>query len=1106
MFPKPIHKTAAVLLCGVLMTAARAEKKPAANGTPKARVTELRCEYRVNPEGIDEPRPRLSWQLAAVPGNDESVPRGTAQSAWRVLVAGSAEALARDEGDLWDSGWVASDQSIQNEYAGKALASRQACFWKARVRDRNGVETPWSEPARWSMGLLSEADWTARWTGLDEPETTARERTLDGCAWIGFAGGGPGLSDAPVARFYRKVFELPEGRAVETAVLRTAADNSFECWLNGERVSKGNGWRTARARTVTATLRPGKNTLAVKVENAGVTPNPAGLATALEVRFAGGDGLVVGTGADWRCRGRIEEGWEKAGFDDAAWPAARVLGKIGMAPWGAVSTGGDEERRLPARQARKEFATPAGKKVVRATLYASGLGLSEFRLNGEKIGDHVLSPGCTHYTKRVLYVTHDVTGKIRAGRNALAVWLGNGRFYAPRTAEPKETLNYGFPKFIAQLELHYDDGTREAVVSDGTWRLTDKGPILANNEYDGEEYDARREFAGWDSPGFDDSGWENARVVAPPGGALCAQMAEPIRVTGEIHPVAVTEPRPGVHVFDMGQNMVGWTRLKVRGAAGTVVRMRHTETLKDDGTLHMDNIRGAKVTGIYTLKGDAAGETYEPRFTYYGFRYVEVEGLPEKPGVDALTGRVVHDDVAAAGDFECSAPMVNAILRNVRWGVRGNYRSMPTDCPQRDERLGWLGDRSEESRGETYLFDIAALYSKWLQDMRDAQRGDGVIPDVCPPYWPLYRDNVTWPATGVIVPDMLRTHYGDTRVVARHYDAMARWIAHIASLAKDGIVERDIYGDWCVPPEEQTLIHSKDPARRTAPALLATSYYYHCLKLMARHARVLGKAGDAADYEARAAATGEAFNRRFFNAEAGLYDNGSQTSCVLPLAFGLVPEKERGRVFAHLAGKITGETRGHVGTGLIGGQWLNRVLSGGGRPDLPFGFATLKTYPSWGYMIEKGATTIWELWNGDTADPAMNSGNHVMLVGDLVVWLHENVGGIAPDPERPGFKHIRLMPDVVDGLEWARASHRSPHGLIRSEWTRRGGVFGWKVTIPANTDATLRIPFAVGAGKVTEGGKPLEAAPGVRLVADGADGVTLALAPGEYYFRANIAE
>jgi alpha-L-rhamnosidase len=739
------------------------------------------------------------------------------------------------------------------------------------------------------------------------------------------------------------------------------------------------------------------------------------------------------------------------------------------------------------------------KKVRRATVYFSGLGVSELYLNGRKVGDHVLSPGLTEYPKRAFYVTYDVTRQLRREENALGVILGNGRFYSPRSRAYSSMPSYGFPKLLLQLRIEYDDGSISDIVSDDSWKLSADGPIVANNEYDGEEYDARKEFPRWSKPGFDDSSWKPVQLVSSPVGALVAEMIEPIRVTQTLKPRSVSEPKPGVYVFDMGQNMVGWCRLLVSGPAGTKVSLCHAETLNPDGTLYLANIRGAQVTDTYTLKGRGR-EVWEPRFVYHGFRYVELKGLPRKPNLSSLEGRVVHDDLESAGEFVCSNPLLNRIYTNVVWGVSGNYRSIPTDCPQRDERQGWLGDRSEESRGEMYLFNDAALYGKWLRDIADAQKTNGSVPDVAPSFWPIYTDNVTWPSSGVIVPESLYRQYGDLDVIAQHYDSARKWIDRMLTYATNGIIAKDQYGDWCVPPENPALIHSADPARKTDGALLATSYFYYDLRLMEQYATLLGKTDDAKRYASLADEFKTAFNAKFLKRELGQYDNGTQTSCVLPLAFGLVPDNARREIFEHLVHRIINESKGHIGTGLIGGQFLNRALSDNGRPDLAYTIATQHDYPGWGYMIEHGATTIWELWNGNTADPAMNSGNHVMLVGDLVIWFYEYLAGIRPDLDQPGFKHIILKPCPVGDLTFVRGTHRSPYGLVVSEWRNENGKFDWRVTVPANTTATVFVP-ATDAATVAEGGKPAATVPGVRFVRMEEDRAVFEIGSGEYRFQ-----
>jgi alpha-L-rhamnosidase len=719
-------------------------------------------------------------------------------------------------------------------------------------------------------------------------------------------------------------------------------------------------------------------------------------------------------------------------------------------------------------------------------------------LNGAKVGDHVLSPGLTDYDKRALYVTFDVTRQVAAGKNAIGLILGNGRFYAPRAAS---TRNFGYPKAILRLDIEYQDGSSAAVVTGPEWKLSTHGPILANNEYDGEEYDARRELIGWDRPGFDDSAWAAAQAVAAPAGPLAAQMANPLRVVETLHPVSVKLLQPGVWIFDMGQNMVGWCRLHAAGPKGAQVKLRHAETLAADGSLYVANLRSARSTDIYTLKGEGA-EVYEPRFTYHGFRYVELTGWPgpAAPTAAALEGRVVHDDMQPTPDFSSSSDMLNRIHHNVFWGIRGNYRSIPTDCPQRDERQGWLGDRSQVSRSESYMFDIAAFYSKWEQDIADAQRADGSIPDVAPNYWPLYNDDITWPSTFLFVPGMLYDQYGDRRVLERAYPAIKKWIEHERGYLKDGLMPKDMYADWCVPPEDPKLIHSKDPARVTNPTLIATAYYCHLLRLAARYARMLDQPADATGYDALAEQVNAAFQKRFLKPATGVYDNATQTSSVLPLFFNLAPAENRAALLASLVNNIEHVTNGHVGTGLVGAQFLMRTLTDNGRSDLAYEIATQPTYPGWGYMVSKGATTVWELWNGDTADPAMNSGNHVMQIGDLAVWMYEYLAGIRPDPANPGFRHILIHPYPAGDLTFVKASHQSLYGKIATSWKKDGGAFTLEVSIPPNTSATVWMP-AKDAASVTESGRPVARARGVKFLRTEGDSALFEIESGDYVLK-----
>jgi alpha-L-rhamnosidase len=1041
----------------------------------------LQCEYRVDPMGIDVGNPRLSWQV-------QSDKRNQSQSAYEILVADGKKLLENNQGDLWDSGKITSDETVGIIYSGKPLTSGLPCFWKVRVWDQHGRASAWSKPARWSMGLLDHTDWQGQWIGLDQGE---RPYDLGGATWIWFPEGNPAESAPVGTRYFRHAFELPANQFVRTAIITITADDAFHLFVNGREAGSGDSWGNPQTISVVTLLKPGKNVLAVEARNVGNVPNPAGLIGKLKVVFDQGNTLTLVTDDSWKSTADAEHGWNALDFDDAAWATARPLGEYGALSWGIIE---NPDRRLPARYLRHEFTVE--KKVRRATAYICGLGLFELYLNSHKVSDDVMSPALSQYDKRAFYLTFDVTDQLKRGDNAIGVVLGNGRFFSPRAG----MQSFGYPKLLLQMNIEYTDGTTTRVVSDGNWKVTTDGPIRANNEYDGEAYDARMEMPGWCAPNFDDSKWQPVQLVKPAAPVLSAQIGEPMRVMDTLHPVAITNPKPGVYIFDLGQNMAGWCQLKVSGPSGTVVKLRHAESLKPDGMIYTDNLRTAKAEDIYVLKGQG-GEIYEPRFTYHGFRYVEVMGFPGKPTLSAIEGRLVYDSLPTEGQFACSNPLLNQIYHNIYWTTRDNYRSMPTDLP-RDERQGWMGDRQEVSKGETYIFNVAPLYAQWLADIRDDQNPNGSVPDVCPAYWLLYQDGVVWASTYIIVPQMLYEQYDDPGILQQHYASMKKWIDYMSGFLEDGIMPRNTYGDWCFPPRspaEMTVINSSDPKLTTSGILMSTAIFYHDLQLMARSARLLGKESDAEYFVRLADKIKVAFNRRFFHSELGYYDNGTQTSCVLPLAFGMVPDEDKTSVFNHLVKEITVDSDNHLATGLIGGHYLLRVLSDNGRPDLAYTIATQTTYPSWGYMVSKGATTIWELWNGDTADSGMNSRNIVMLIGDLDIWLHEYLGGIRPDPEAPGFKKVIIEPEPVGDLAWARESYDSVRGPINSEWHQSTGQFDLQVTIPANTTATVYLP-ANDIKSITESGRTLTKVTGVKSAKMEGDRAVLEIDSGSYHF------
>lgn len=753
--------------------------------------------------------------------------------------------------------------------------------------------------------------------------------------------------------------------------------------------------------------------------------------------------------------------WSMGILEEVEWKA-QWIGLDKAMPW-------DDETyysRLSVRYARKEFS--AKKQITRATVHISGLGVYELFLNGKKAGDQVLAPAPTDFGKTALYNTFDVTSLIQQGQNAIGIAMGTGRYYNMRqTYKPWKVPTFGYPKARMMLILEYSDGKTETISTNDNWKLTADGPVRSNNEYNGEEYDARKELKGWDMPGYDDSGWGKAQRVRFPGGVARAQMMPGMKIVDKLSPVSV-KPLGNKFILDMGQNMAGWLRIRVKGDSGDSVVLRFAETLQPGGELYTENLRSARQTDVYILKGDKNVEEWAPAFVYHGFRYVEIRGLKYQPSVTDFIGEVVSDEMEQTGSIETSNAVLNQVLKNAWWGIRDNYKGMPVDCPQRDERQPWLGDRATGSWGESFLFDVNNMYTKWAGDIRDAQRQDGCIPDVAPNYLTYYTDNVTWPAALPFLCDMAYTQYGNTKPMIDSYAAIRKWMSHMEKNYLSGyLMTKDEYGDWCMPPEDIKMIHSQDPKRITDGTLISTAYYYKILNTMARFAHIQGLKQDEKDFITLAGKIKTAFNDKFFRTDSLFYGNNTATSNLLPLAFGMVPRQYQDTVAKHILHTVVpANTVSQIGTGdlnitcgVIGIQWLMRELHRMGRQDVAFALASNSKYPSWGYMAANGATTIWELWNGNTADPAMNSGNHVMLLGDLLVWAHENMAGIKSDTHQVGFKHIILKPGFeIPDLEYINASYITPYGKIVSNWKKTLMKLHWEVSIPVNTTAELHFP------------------------------------------------
>ena len=1046
-----------------------------------AHVAALRCEYRVNPLGMDVSQPRLSWIL-------ESGRRGEKQTAYQVEVADSEAALRADRGDLWDSGKVPGDQSAHVVYGGKGLRSGQRAWWRVRVWDKEGRASAWSAPNWWEMGLLTQSDWKAQWIGGQAAAESTAERNED-VRWIWYPEGNPRASAPAGERYFRASFDVPAEKKVKEATLAVVVDNSFVASINGTGVGTGGGWQGWHVMSVTRSLHSGKNLVAILGHND--SEGPAGLAAVLKIAYTDGTTQRAATGAGWKASNAPADKWMTASYDDSAWKSALAFARLGEAPWDKIE---EESPAVPPPYLRKSFSLD--KPIKRARIYASALGLYKLYVNGSRISTDLLTPGWTDYRKRVQYQTYDVTKALKPGDNALGLAVGDG-WYAGYVGFGHRNHHYGLkPYALAQLEVQYADGTTQTVVSDGSWK-TATGPLQMSDMLMGETYDARQELSGWASPGFNDAAWKAAdaqeRLLSEDAGTLryldvaagkqpatrlssgplVAQYGPTVQAMLELRPKKITEKPGGAFVFDMGQNMVGWARLKVKGAAGTTVTLRFAEMLNPDGTVYTTNLRSARATDTYTLKGGGT-EVYEPNFTFHGFRYVEVTGYPGKPGMEAITGIVIRTAAPQTGTFECSNPMVNQLQHNILWGQMGNYLEVPTDCPQRDERLGWMGDAQIFVRTGCFNMDIAGFMTKWTQDVVDAQSTEGGFSDVAPRLVDPSDGAPAWGDAGIIVPWTIYQCYGDTRLIERRYNAMAAWIEYIHNPNPDLIWRNranNNFGDW--------LSIGADTPRD----VLATAYFAYDASLMAKMAHAIGKEEDARKYSALFEGIKEAFNRAFV-APDGRIKGNTQTCYVLALRFGLLPESLRAKAAGYLVEDI--EKRDwHLSTGFVGVGYLTPTLTQTGHLDVAYRLLNNDTFPSWGYSIKQGATTIWERWDGWTQekgfqDPGMNSFNHYSL-GSVGEWMYKSVAGIDLDPDQPGYKHILLHPRPGGGLTYAKASYNSLYGKIVSEWHLEEGGLWYHIEVPANTTATVFVP-AKDAAKVKEGLRKTDTSAGVHFL------------------------
>jgi alpha-L-rhamnosidase len=1028
----------------------------------------LRCEYMVNPLGIDQTSPRLSWRSS----NSE---RNWKQAAFEILVASTPERLSAGNSDVWDSGKNNSAESVDIVYRGPVLESRHRYYWKVRAWDAAGQTSESDEPAWWEMGLLHTEDWKAKWIAWNNPEDQADR---EGIRWI-WLKGQDALAVVPKASAAFRVSVTLKEKPRDAALL-LAVRGDFTATVNGHEVGRKREWGAFDRRDISDELVVGKNSIEVHLTapdvprrgpNAEATTSKAALAALIKIKLNGGTVIRIPT----------SEKWEAVQEKESSGQPAQTVGDLTDKRLG-------DPGPLPQPAACLRRTLTVSKNVHSARIYVTALGSYRVYLNGSRIGPDVLTPDFTEYRKRVLYQTYDVTNLLTNGNNAISALLGDGWYGSPLTWAG---MHFFSPpnRFRAQLELDYADGSHETVITDDSWKAA-ASPIIASQIYGGEVYDARLEQEGWKAANFDDSRWSSTVVSEAPSIAVSSQITDPARVIATLDPKQVTPLANGAYIFDMGQNMVGWVTLKAKGAAGTKVRLRFAEILNPDGTIYTENLRNADATDVYILRGGDE-ETFSPHFTFHGFRYVEVTGYPGVPSLDVLKGEVVS---SVSGDpvarLTTSSDLVNHMWSIGIWGQRGNFLSIPTDCPQRDERLGWMGDAGVFWRTGSYNFDIAAFSQKFMQDIVDAQTSQGAFTNVSPNTLPFggggtegtsaWNEGMVgapgWGDAGVIVPWTTWMQYGNKAIIEQNWDAMRRWMDFIQSRNPDFLRKKGVgpnFADWLAPDEHT----NKD--------LLATAYWALIAHMMSQMAHTVGKEDDAKRYDDVVQNIRSAFQKAYIkdNGEVG---TGTQTSDVVALYTKMAPTALEPLLVDKLVKEI--ESRNwHLSTGFLGTPFLLFTLADHGRSDVAYRLLLNDTYPSWGYMLSKGATTWWERWNGDTGDPSMNSYNHYAF-GSVIAWVYRYAAGIDTTPDAPGFKEIVIHPHLDSRMTSARAEYESVYGKIVSDWSGTpAGPFSLKVTIPANTSAKVFLPAIPGA-HLTEDGNPVasEQEGGSRVVVIGA--------------------
>jgi hypothetical protein len=1003
--------------------------------------TDLRCEYRHNPLGIDSLSPRFGWVL-------ESNQQQQRQTAYRIIVASDPDKLSKDIGDLWDTGKIDSTDAIQIPYLGKPLQSNVQCFWKVRVWDRDGRASPWSAPAEWTMGLLKPDDWHARWIGRgDEPTGVG----LKDAKWIWVAETGastrPSLENG--LALFRKSFVIGNDSVNPVAWLILAATGPATAYLDGQQIGVVNDPRHA----LTFDLSPifaGRHALSV-VANASGGRN--GVVAAIVHQSSGGR-QIISTDNSW------EAALEPGSASNSTWPAAKILADYSDKAWGKTSVEGPA---LPIL--RKEFAISDRPK--RAIIYICGLGQFELHVNGRKVSEDFLQPGWTDYRKTCLYCAYDVAPLLKLGRNAIGVMLGNGMYNVTPGRYVKFLGSFGSPQLIAQLLIEYPDGTVQRISTDETWKFA-SGPITFSNIYGGEDFDAQLDQHGWDQPNFYDAAWSNAVVMNGPGGELrgSSRSALPIRVDQVFEPVKITPLSNGDYVYDVGQNCSLVPAITVRGPAGAVVKLTPGELLDKDGSVSQRSSARTGAWDTYTLSG-LAEEHWSPRFTYFGSRYIQVHGAvpsgtphdDKTPEIVSLQGQFITSSSPQTGEFSCSNDLFNRTARLIEWAIRSNSVSTLTDCPHR-ERLGWLEQDHLMGPALLYSHDIAALLTKICGDMRDSQHVDGLMPEIAPEYTAFkgsFLDSPEWGSACVLVPWNMYQWYGDKRLLAESIDSMKRYVDYLGSRAKDNILSIGLSDWYDVGPKRPGF------AQLTPVGLTATAFYYRDIQIVAETSRLLGHDADAQKYDHLARMVADAFNKAFYHPADHYYVTNSQTANAMPIVFGLAPKSD----VPAILDEIVADMKSHndsATSGDVGYHFLLRALADNGRSDEIFTVNNQCSRPGYGYQLAHDATSLEESWDANT----VASQDHFML-GHLLEWFYHDLAGIQQDPGAIGFERVVIKPQMVGDVTWVKARYDSIRGPIVCEWERTADRIHVLINLPPGVSGTVYVP-ARATSSVTSSG------------------------------------